>query len=158
MNKNLYQQFMDLEKEYKTLSSEYENNRSFEMAFISIWSIAEHIMKPIASISMKNKLQNSLNEWVKYIENPETKNKPKEFKSFQFEYSSTSIPSIAQIESAVGPMPKLTTLMDSKGKYRKKRNGIAHRAEKISETVYGDYKKAVLEALSELRNVLEKRS
>ena len=46
--------------------------------------------------------------------------------------------------------------MDSKRKYRKKRNSIAHRAEKLSESVYADYKSAVFDAVIELRSALAK--
>ncbi|MDX9708585.1 MAG: hypothetical protein RBT64_03430 [Trichloromonas sp.] len=156
MSNSLYEQLTELEKDYVSLSSEYESNGSYEMAFISLWSILEHIMKPIATVSIMAKLKNSLNEWLVYVENPQSVTKPKEIKNFQLEYTNTTIPQIAQIEDAVGALPKLKVLMDSNNKYRKKRNSIAHRAEKLSDGVYAEYKNAVLGALDELKNTLAK--
>jgi hypothetical protein len=156
MSNSLYEQLTELEKTHVSLSSEYESNGSYEMAFISLWSIIEHIMKPIASVSIRVKLKKSLNEWLVYAENPQSVTKPKEIKNFQLEYTNTTIPQISHIEDAVGDLPKLKVLMDSNKKYRKKRNSIAHRAEKLSESVYAEYKVAVLDALNELKNALAK--
>lgn len=154
MSNSLYEQLIALEDEYVALALTYEENGSFEMAFISLWSILEQIMKPIASVSTKRKLEDSLQEWTAYVQNPSSEKKPKEIKNFQLEYVSTSIPMISQIEYATGNVPKLKELMDSNGKYRRKRNDIAHRAEKVSDKVYPDYKDAALAALDELKDVL----
>jgi len=156
MSNSLYEQLTELEKARVSLSFEYESNGSYEMAFISLWSILEHIMKPIASVSIKVKLKNSLNEWLVYAENTQSSAKPKEIKNFQLEYTNTTIPQISHIEDAVGDLPKLKVLMDSSKKYRKKRNSIAHRADKLSESAYAEYKGAVLDALNELKNALAK--
>ena len=53
MSNSLYEQLTELEKTHVSLSSEYESNGSYEMAFISLWSILEQIMKPIASVSIR---------------------------------------------------------------------------------------------------------
>jgi len=53
-------------------------------------------------------------------------------------------------------VPELKELMNTKGKYRKKRNDIAHRADKMSKAVYSDYKMAACAAIDELKRILSK--
>ena len=155
MSNSLYEQLIALETKYVALSLTYEKGSSFEMAFLSLWSILEQIMKLVASVSAKRKLEASLLEWTIYVQNPSSGKKPKEIKNFQLEYdSSSSIPMISQIEDVIGNVPKLKELMDSNGKYRRKRNDIAHRAEKLSDKVYLDYKEVTLAALNELKVAL----
>jgi hypothetical protein len=155
MNKNILEELIKLEKEHLVLSASYEENESYEMSFVALWTVLEHIMKPIASIGMQKELQSKLHEWSKHLEHPEVGRKPKEIRSFNTEYISTSIPSVSLIEVAIGEVPKLKKLMDSNGKYRKKRNNIAHRAEKLSQKTFTDYKMTVQDAIIELKTVLQ---
>ncbi|EIV1738042.1 hypothetical protein L7E62_004686 [Vibrio parahaemolyticus] len=155
MYTKIIEELTKLEHEHFALSDSYESNGSYEMSYMALWTILEHILKPIASEGMKKKLQRSLHEWIDHLESPVSGKKPKDIKSFKTEYSSTSIPPISLIEEAIGDVPKLKVLMDSNGKYRKKRNSIAHRAEKLSKSIYSDYKSTVILALEELRVVLQ---
>jgi hypothetical protein len=145
---------LELEHEHLSLSEDYEKSSSYEMSYVALWTILEHIMKPIASIGMRKKLESSLHEWIEHIKTPVPGKQPKEIKDFKIEYTSTSIPPVSLIEEAIGNVPKLKLLMHSTSKYRRKRNDIAHRAEKLSETIYGDYKSAVLSAIAEIKLIL----
>jgi hypothetical protein len=155
MNKNILEELIKLEKEHLALSATYEENESYEMSFVALWTVLEQIMKPIASIGMQKELRRKLHEWLKHLEHPEVGRKPKEIRSFNTEYSSTTIPTISLIELAIGEVPKLKKLMDSNGKYRKKRNNIAHRAEKLSQKTFTDYKMTVQDAIIELKTLLQ---
>ncbi|EGR1564746.1 MULTISPECIES: hypothetical protein [Vibrio] len=143
-----------LEKEHYSLAEYYEHKGSYEMSYVALWTVLEHIMKPIASIGVKKKLESELLEWVNHIQKPTPGKQPKEIKNFKTEYKATSIPPMTLIEEAIGELPKLRVLMDSKGKYRRKRNDIAHRAEKLSEASYLDYKESVLAAVIEVKQRL----
>lgn len=154
MVRNISSKLLELELEHFALSEHYEKSSSYEMSYVALWTILEHIMKPIASIGMRKKLETSLHEWIGHIENPIPGIQPKDIKNFKIEYTSISIPSVSLIEEAIGDVPKLKLLMDSNGKYRRKRNNIAHRAEKLSETAYGGYKSAVLDAIAEIKSIL----
>ncbi|MGW7676370.1 hypothetical protein [Shewanella sp. S23-S33] len=144
----------ELETEHYSLAEYYENKGSYEMSYVALWTILEHIMKPIASIGVKKKLESELLEWVNHVQNPTPGKQPKEIKNFKTEYTETSIPPMTLIKEAIGELPKLKLLMDSQGKYRRKRNEIAHRAEKLSETSYVVYKESVLAAVIEVKQRL----
>lgn len=143
-----------LEREHYFLAEHYEDKGSYEMSYVALWTILEHIMKPIASIGVKKKLESELLEWVNHVQNPTLGKRPKEIKNFKTEYTAKSIPPMTLIEEAIGELPKLKLLMDSNGKYRRKRNDIAHRAEKLSEASYIAYKESVLAAVIEVKQRL----
>ncbi|MER0170663.1 MAG: hypothetical protein DU489_08680 [Nitrosomonas sp.] len=156
MNKEILEELIELEEINIKLSTEYEEKQSYEMAFIAIWSILERIMKSIASVEIRKRLRLNIDDWVKYLNDPEKVEKPDEIRNFATEYTSHAIPHISLIEAAIGDVPELKELMNTKGKYRKKRNDIAHRADKMSKAVYSDYKMAACAAIDELKRILSK--
>ncbi len=144
-------QFNELFDSRKMAGDQYELSRSWEMAYISYWSILEEGLKLYATPAVKEKLRLKLNQWADYLNN-NINNPPKKIRSFDIEYKSDSIPQIELIELVLGKMPCVEKIIEPKKKWRNRRNGIAHRATKfINEAKYLEYKSDIQQAINELK-------
>ena len=76
------------------------------------------------------------------------KNRPKDIKNFNTEYTSNSIPQVSLIENILGKMRQVEIVLDTKGKWRDRRNKIAHQASRfINEDKYKEYKHELIKAI-----------
>ena len=134
----------------RTMISEaitYEENGSYEMAYISLWSVLEQGLHLYANDALKYELHERVKKWDHYL-NGNTRNKPKEIKNFKTEYTSHSIPQVSLIEKILGKMKQVEKVLDTKGKWRDRRNKIAHQASRfINEDKYKEYKHELIKAI-----------
>ncbi len=150
MINELSKQFEELHKERKKEAKEHENARSWEMSYISYWSILEDGLKLFATAGVKERLRQKIESWNDYL-NDKRNDKPKEIRNFETEYKSDKIPQIDLIELILGSMPCVGKIIEPKKKWRNRRNEIAHKAKKFSnEAKYLEYKSDILEAIAEL--------
>ena len=142
----------------------YEDNHSYEMAYIALWSVLETGLKDISPYAKKVILLNKINQWKSYLDG-ETNNEPKEIKSFQ-RTRSEKIPPISFIETYLGECPIIKEIMNTESKngstkWRDKRNKIAHNAEGFHRfETYQEYKNKLLDGMDEfvilLSNVIQR--
>ncbi len=131
-------------------SSSYEENKSFEMAYIAMWSVLEKGLHIYANDAVKHRLHTNVQKWDKYLSGT-TKSKPEPIGNFSLEHSNRTIPPVPLIESILGKMSQVSKVLDSKGKYRIKRNKIAHEASRfINEDKYKEYKHELMKAIDQL--------
>jgi len=132
----------------------YEENGSYEMAYISLWSILETALKDISPYAKRVALLKLVNEWRAYLDEGGEK-EPKTIRSFQCT-KSDKIPPIDLIEAFLGDCPTIKEILNSEPKngstkWRNKRNGIAHNAEGFHRTeTYREYKNKLLDGINEL--------
>lgn len=145
-------QFTQLYDSRTKEGDQHELSRSWEMAYISYWSILEEGLKLYASPAVKERLRLKLNQWADYLNN-NLKDTPKEIRNFDTEYKSDSIPQIELIELMLGKMPCVEKIIEPKKKWRNRRNDIAHRAIKfVNEAKYLEYKTDIQQAINELKD------
>lgn len=138
-------------KERKILEAiKYEKKESFEMAYISLWSVLEQGIRLYATEGMRIQLHEKIKLWDAFLSD-KTKNKPKEIRNFNIEYTSTSIPQMTLVEKSLGKMKQVSKVMNTKGKWRNRRNRIAHDASDFyDKEKYLEYKHEILLAIDEL--------
>jgi len=115
------------------LAEEYETNKQYETAFIAYWSVLENFVKAVATEHRKELLRRSLNDWHKYLEEEqdECPKPPPKAKLRPF-----NLPPKPDFHKCLRffslDSNQFWMVMDSEGECRKKRNRIAHSAEKFS--------------------------
>lgn len=135
------------------ISSAYEESGSYEMAYMSLWSILETALKDISPYAKKIVLLTMINEWRVYLDKGGGK-EPKSIKSF-LRTRSEKIPPIDLIEALLGDCPIIKEILNSESKngstkWRDKRNNIAHNAEGFHQLkTYLEYKNKLLDGINE---------
>lgn len=152
---NLLEDFIILQEEKLKLADDYERSQSFEMAYISLWSVTEHTVKEVETVRKTKELKDKVSAWHYFLDGKTNRKRPQPIKSFVCE--GKSIPDIELIKKSLGEVPAIAKLLNTQAKsgstkYRDKRNAIAHQADKFrSFSVYEDYKETALSAISELK-------
>ena len=138
-------------KESKIIEAvKFEKKESYEMAYISLWLVLEQGLKLYASEGMKIQLHSKIKAWDDFLAGDSNK-KPKQIGNFSIEYTSNSIPQMSLVEKALGRMPQVSKVMDTKGKWRNRRNRIAHdAADFYNKDKYLEYKHEIFLAIDEL--------
>lgn len=155
MGKNLKESFAELRAQREVEALNHESSQSWELAYISYWSILEEGLKLFASPAMKLRLHSIIKQWDDYLSG-KRKELPKQIRNFSIEYKANSIPSIEIIRYALGEMPTLAKFIEPKQKWRVRRNEIAHRASKFkNEALFKEYKAATLAAIDELNKKID---
>lgn len=141
-------------KETKVHIENYEENEVYELAYLIKWQVFEKTVKEIAKIQRKENLIEKVNQWKEYLEN-NSGNKPADIKNFSID--SEKLPELNLINQFLGDNRLvIEELLDSKGKYRIKRNKIAHNFEKIAkQETYEEYSKKLDEGIKEIKTLLE---
>lgn len=147
---NNLRELRKINKENITKAVSYEKKESYEMAYIYLWSILEKGLSLYANEAVKVKLQSQVKQWDKFLTGVSNK-RPAAIKSFNTEYKSRSIPQVTQIESMLGKMNQVSKVLNTKGKWRIRRNNIAHNAADFyNAEKYKEYKYELLKAIDEL--------
>ena len=150
MRNELAKQFEKLLKERKKKAKEHEIARSWEMSYISYWSILEDGLKLFATLGIRKQLHLKIKQWDDYLSGIKD-NRPKEIRNFSVEYKTDKIPTVRTIEIILGEMPAVAKIIEPKKKWRNRRNDIAHKASKFkNESLFTEYKTDVLGAVEEL--------
>lgn len=140
--------------EKREVVSGYEENEIYELAYLIKWQIVEETIKEIAKAQRRLKLLDNLNEWIQYL-TMKSKKQPSKINSFSID--SNKIPNIDLILQYFEKteLSHLNELMKSKGKYRERRNAIAHKFNKFrSKEVYMEYAQKTDAAIDELIEAL----
>lgn len=138
-----------LKDEQIKLAEEYQSNQSFELAYIAYWSVVELFSKEVGEFFLKQQLEKKLIEWQDYLSG-KLKSCPKG-SNIPLKLKCSAIPPMNQLTELLGELPKTANLLNSKLKYRKRRNDIAHRATKFNkEQTFQEYRKAVIDSIEEL--------
>jgi len=136
------------------LAEGYENDRNYGLAFIAYWSVVEFVSKQAGEIYLRKNLRDKLQNWLDFLDNKG--DKPSGKGSLPLILECKTIPQTEQVESILGELPQTKKLLDTRRKFRKKRNSIAHHADSIKElSTYEEYKSAVLSAIEELSDAVQ---
>lgn len=146
----IYSEFIKLHQERQSDAKVHEESNSFEMSYISYWSILEDGLKLFATLGTRAELHSKIRRWNDFLSG-KTKTKPKDIRNFSTEYNQDKIPRIELIELVLGSMPSVAKIIEPNKKWRNRRNDIAHKASKFkNESLYLEYKADILEAIGEL--------
>lgn len=149
----ILEKFNQLRMEQAGIATNYEENQSYEMAYIALWSILETGLKDITPQAKKIVLLKKVNEWKNHLES-NNNNPPKEIRSFQCTRSD-KIPPISLIEALLGDCHTIKEILNTETKngstkWRDKRNRIAHNAEGFHRVeTYQEYKNKLLDGMDE---------
>ena len=151
----IYNELIDLRKKQEGLASDYEEKDAYEMAYLSRWYVLEKILKIVDTKRRKEQLYELVCEWKKYLDN-HISIKPKEIKAFNLT-EANNIPDIGKMEEYLNTeLPVLKEIMNSKAKWRRRRNGIAHDATPFGKKeTYENYRDKILKGISEIETGFE---
>jgi hypothetical protein len=140
----------------------HEESENFGMAYLSLWAIVEDFATRLGPICQRAELKRSLQEWQTFLSG-ESSVSPRKISSGNFDLASevtARIPpeSLLTIVIAIEVAPSFYELLDSKKKYRKRRNLVAHSGEAASKEVYEDFREKILLALNEIETWLSDMS
>lgn len=157
--KALRQEFYNLKTEQTKKALEYENSKSYEMAYLSYWVILEKGLKIIEVLRKREKLYSEICLWKEYFEGSEVK-KPSDIRCFSLQ-EPEKIPEVKLIsEFLQGKLPLVAEIMNTQQKqgttkWRGRRNDIAHQAMSFgSESKFFEYRNKILDGIDELEKEL----
>lgn len=135
----------------------HEGAESWAMAYLARWAVIEDFAKRLGAIRQHIQLQESLAEWLHYLEAGRAAgNKaPKKIPQGSFDLPADKTKVIPQNNILHAFLPEVTApvlyeLLDADKKYRKRRNKIAHSGEGVSESVYQEFKTKYELAVTEI--------
>jgi len=106
----------------------YENNKQYETAYLARWSILEKFVKTVAHEYRREMLRKSLAEWTDYLDG-KLKQKPRKPNCI---LAPNNLPEEKEFRACLTyfgfDADAVWELMDSNGRFRKRRNDIAHKA------------------------------
>jgi hypothetical protein len=145
------------EKQAK-LQAANERGESFGMAYLAVWAVAEDFAMRLGPVSQRIELMRELKDWQDFLEGRSDKSPPK-IPPGKFDFAkekSKTIPSESSLQ-AVLPLdvaPKLYVMLAPKGKYRNRRNSIAHSGEPVSKAVYEEFRDLAMTGYAEIESWL----
>lgn len=152
---DLGKEFFNLRSKCEQQAQDYEKLEYWEMAYISYWSILETGLKLFATTSLRKQLHDKIKNWNDYLTGVNNI-KPNKITNFSVQYASHNIPKIKDIEIVLGTLPNVARIIDSSGKWRKKRNDIAHNANRFKDKIlFLEYKQDIIGAIEELNKNIE---
>lgn len=154
-----FERIRDEIKEQNTRSKsqveKYENNKCWSYAYLSRWVVLERGLKSLYDSYNKQRIRDGALEWIDYLDGKKEK-VPNKIKDFSVQ--TRNIPQYSFVMELLGKCNCVKDALDSNGKYRPKRNRIAHKAEEFrSEKDYFIYKKAVDDAIKQLLTKLTQK-
>jgi hypothetical protein len=155
-----YELIRDQIKEHDKASciktSKYEKSNCWSYAYLSRWVVLESGLKLIFDENNKLNIRALAEEWVNYLDGKSEK-KPDNIKNFTLK--TQTIPPYSFLQNIFGTCNSIKKVLDSKGKYRPKRNRIAHKAEEFrSEKDYLEYKGLVDKAIKQMITKLSQKA
>ncbi len=140
----------------KEQAEKYESAKCWSYAYLSRWVVLEKGLKSLHDSYNKQHIRKLALEWIDYLDGNK-KTIPDKIKDFSIQ--TRNIPSYKFIANVLGNCNKIKEVLDSNGKYRPKRNRIAHKAEEFrSEKDYMGYKKSVDDAIKQLLTKLSMKA
>lgn len=154
-SEDVLQEVKDFYSEQTLKFEEYnKSEKTRPMAFLALWCAFEYALKRIGELEKRRTLRNKLHLWIEYLDGKHSK-APKEIKSCTLECK--QIPEISLIEDYLGSLPDcIKEAHNSKNKYRRARNDLAHRVDFVSgDKTYNKYVECVTCAIDETIKLLE---
>lgn len=129
----------------------YENNKQHETAYLARWSILEKFVKTIAYEYRREMLRKSLTEWTDYL-NGKLKQKPRRPNCI---LAPNNLPEEKEFRACLTRFgfdaDAVWGLMDSNGRFRKRRNDIAHKAVRFGiKTKYEEMKPHMVDLITSI--------
>ncbi len=155
--KQLISDLLKLKEEQDNRSERFEAEESFEMAYLARWHILEIAVRKIILKKKQDEIISLMKDWVDYTEERRP-SRPQNTKIGTVPLQASKyLPHYEQvILKEFGKYGALCEAMKTGGKYRNKRNRIAHSADRLSRQNYYKYYKPVInQAISEIYNELE---
>lgn len=120
------------------------------------WVVLEKGLKSLYDSHTRECIRKGAIEWIEYLDGKVT-TAPNKIKNFTIQ--TQDIPSYKFISELLGACKKVEVALKSDGKYRPKRNRIAHKAEEFkSENNYLEYRKAIDAAIEQLLTKLSRKT
>jgi len=153
--------FSNVYSKQQLVANKFEQQTNYPMAYLAYWAIMEDFAKSLAPLCLRADLEKAIKQWSSYFLG-EIKDKPKAISSGRFELPKEKSKSIPSEDVLLNVLDKETTpsifiLLNTDGKYRKRRNRIAHFAENVSEEVYTEFRTHLLDAAKEIEEWLSSR-
>ena len=149
---------IELKDQQDKRSDAFEDNNSYEMAYLARWYILEMAVRKITLKKRQDRVISLMKSWVEYAEGKKTE-RPENYRIGEIPLQvSKYLPHYEQvIVKTFGECPTLLEVMRANRRYRNKRNRIAHSADKLSEqNYYKYYKPAINQAIAEIYREIEK--
>lgn len=150
--------FEERRDEQLVLVQTHEEAGSYGMAYLALWATLEFFAKRLGSLAQRQELKKALTDWLDYLNMPGV-NIPNKIGIGKFDIqknetermpSDTSLQPLFPLEAGAS----FYTAIDTKKKYRNRRNMIAHKGEAVSLKVYSEFKDVAASALSEIESWL----
>ncbi len=139
----------------KHQAQKYEKLKCWSYAYLSRWIVLERGLKSLYDSHNRENIRNGAIEWINYLDGKLEK-VPNKISNFTLQ--TQTIPSYKFICERLGTCSKIKAAIDSKNKYRPKRNRIAHKAEEFrSEKDYLGYRLAIDAAIKQLLTKLSQK-
>jgi len=110
----------------------YENNKQYETAYLALWSILEKFVKTVAYEYRREMLRSSLAEWTDYLDGKQEKRPESAPKCI---LDAITLPKKNEFFACLNYFgfiaEKVWAVMDSQGRFRLRRNDIAHNAKRF---------------------------
>ena len=134
--------------ESKSKAEKYETAKAWSYAYLTRWVVLESGLKLLYDENNKLEIRKGATEWINYLDGKIDK-APKKISNFSIQ--TQTIPTLKFIVGVLGTCNSIKNAIDSTGKYRPKRNRIAHKAEEFrSESDYKGYCKVIDLAITQL--------
>jgi len=141
----------------KGRTRQYETAKCWSLAYLSRWVVLERGLKELYNIYNKERIRAGALAWLEYLDG-KTTNVQDKIKDFSIDIRSISIPSFKLVEELLGTSNDIKTVIASNGKFRRKRNQIAHKAEGLeTEKTYLEYRKTIDKAITQLISSLSRK-
>lgn len=142
------------EKQFNLLQK-HELAGNHSLAYLAAWALLEDFAKRIGPFGQRSRLMNEMLNWVAYLEGKAAE-RPHDITANKFQLAKSMtgvIPSDELMKLVVTPnkAPQFYELMDSKEKYRVRRNTIAHSGDDVSMAVYEEFKNKTMVAVDEIK-------
>ena len=133
---NIAQELIKFYSNQEKLIIQYSSENNREMCYLVQWSVLEKFIKTIASEYRRSLLRESLNAWLSYLESSD--NRPSKNPQTAIEINTLPNKSefIASLKHYGFNGDEIWALMDSKGKFRRYRNELAHTGKRFNSLVY----------------------
>ena len=149
LKREIVEELLEGREKQLLLVDEYENRKQFETAYLALWAILEKFTKTVAREYRREMLRKSLVKWNDYLDGrlEQKPHKP------NFTLDSHTLPKEGEfhkcLESFGFDSECVWNVMDSQGRFRKRRNEIAHTASRFgSEKKYAEMRQEILNLIS----------
>lgn len=150
----LQTQFQEKRDKQLMQSISHEAAENYSMAYLALWAVLEFFAKRVGPIAQRQELKVALSAWLNYLD-VAGEEIPAKIAAGKFDLPKLETGNIPPQKSLQELFPlsagqNFYSVIASKGKFRNRRNEIAHSGASVTQKVYKDFKAAALAAVSEI--------